>query len=68
MSYLFNNKKQKIAYKFIKGKSPGIIFIHGLKSDMNGLKALSIAKYAKNNRYAVASFIGCDKSVDKDTR
>jgi len=27
-----------------------------------------IAKYAKNNRYAVASFIGCDKSVDKDTR
>tara|TARA_B110000116_G_C16799341_1_gene569138 strand:- start:1281 stop:2015 length:735 start_codon:yes stop_codon:yes gene_type:complete len=56
MSYLFNNKKQKIAYKFIKGKSPGIIFIHGLKSDMNGLKALSIAKYAKKNKISYIRF------------
>ena len=47
MSYFVNNFNQKIAYKFFKGKSPGIVFIHGLNSDMKGLKATSIEKYAK---------------------
>ena len=42
MSYFVNNLNQKIAYKFFKGKSPGIIFIHGLNSDMEGTKAISI--------------------------
>mgnify|MGYP006177941977 CR=1 FL=1 len=56
MSYLINKKKQKIAYKIIKGKSPGIIFIHGLNSDMNGLKALSIEKYAKKNKLSFIRF------------
>ena len=45
MSYFINNLKQKIAYKFIKGKSPGIIFIHGYASDMEGEKALKIKDY-----------------------
>ena len=40
----------------IKGKSPGIIFIHGLNSDMNGLKAQSIEKYAKKNRLSFIRF------------
>ena len=56
MSYLINKKNQKIAYKMIKGKSPGIIFIHGLNSDMNGLKAQSIEKYAKKNRLSFIRF------------
>ena len=64
MSYLINNKNQKIAYKMIKGKSPGIIFIHGLNSDMTGLKALSIEKYAKKNKLSFIRFDcrGCGKS------
>ena len=57
MSYLINKENQKIAYKAVKGKSPGIVFIHGLNSDMNGLKALSIEKYAKKNKL---SFIRYD--------
>jgi len=56
MSYLINKKNQKIAYKMIKGRSPGIIFIHGLKSDMNGIKALSIEKYAKKNKLSFIRF------------
>ena len=56
MSYLINKKNQKIAYKMIKGKSPGIIFIHGLNSDMNGLKAQSVEKYAKKNRLSFIRF------------
>ena len=56
MSYLINKKNQKIAYKMIRGGSPGIIFIHGLKSDMNGKKALSIEKYAKKNKLSFIRF------------
>ena len=56
MSYLINKKNQKIAYKMIRGRSPGIIFIHGLNSDMNGKKALSIEKYAKKNKLSFIRF------------
>ena len=38
MAYYINNLNQKIAYKYNKGKSPGIVFIHGLNSDMQGIK------------------------------
>ena len=51
MPYFINNLNQKIAFKYIKGKSPGIIFIHGLNSDMNGEKALTIQKYAQKNNW-----------------
>ena len=56
MTYFINNINQKIAYKYIQGKSPGIIFIHGLNSDMNGKKALSIEKYAKKNKLSFLRF------------
>ena len=56
MSYLINNKNQKIAYKALKGKSPGIIFLHGLNSDMHGIKALSIEKYAKKHNLSYIRF------------
>ena len=56
MAYYINNFKQKIAYKYTKGKSPGIIFVHGLNSDMQGIKALSIEKYAKKNKLSFLRF------------
>ena len=56
MAYYFNNLNQKIAYNYIKGKSPGIVFIHGLNSDMQGLKALAIEKYAKKNKLSFLRF------------
>ena len=56
MSYLLNKKNQRIAYKRIAGKSPGLVFIHGLNSDMNGLKAVTIEKYAKKNKLAFIRF------------
>ena len=56
MSYLINKKNQKICYKKINGKLPGLIFIHGLNSDMNGLKAKSIEKYAKKNKLSLIKF------------
>ena len=56
MSYFVNNLYQKIAYKFSKGKSPGIIFIHGLNSDMEGIKAINIEKFAKKRGLSYLRF------------
>ena len=56
MSYLLNKNNQKIAYKASKGLSPGIVFIHGLNSNMNGTKALSIERYAKKHSLAFIRF------------
>ena len=49
MSFYKNKQNHKIAYKSLKGRGLGIIFIHGLNSDMNGAKAITVEKYAKKN-------------------
>jgi len=50
MRFYKNKQNHKIAYKSLKGRRLGIIFIHGLNSDMNGTKALSIERYARKNK------------------
>lgn len=50
MRFYKNKQNHKIAYKSLKGRRLGIIFIHGLNSDMNGGKALAIEQYAKKNK------------------
>ena len=49
MSFYKNKQNHRIAYKSLKGRGLGIIFIHGLNSDMNGAKALTVEKYARKN-------------------
>ena len=49
MRFYKNKQNHKIAYKSLKGRRLGIIFIHGLNSDMNGTKALTVEKYARKN-------------------
>ena len=56
MPYFINKKKERIRYKSINGKGPGIIFIHGLNSDMSGQKALSIERFARKNKLKFISF------------
>ena len=56
MPYFINKKKERIHYKSIKGKGPGIIFIHGLNSDMSGQKALSLERFARKKKIAVYPF------------
>ena len=56
MPYFINKKKERIRYKSLKGKGPGIIFIHGLNSDMSGQKALSIEKFARKNKMKFIRF------------
>jgi len=50
MRFYKNKQNHKIAYKSLKGRRLGVIFIHGLNSDMNGGKALAIEQYAKKNK------------------
>jgi len=56
MPYFINKLKQRIAYKKVKGRGPGIIFIHGLNSDMNGKKAITVEKYARKNKLNFVRF------------
>ena len=56
MPYFFNKLKQRIAYKTVKGREPGIIFIHGLNSDMNGKKAITVEKYARTHKLNFVRF------------
>ena len=50
MRFYKNKQNHKIAYKSLKGRRLGVIFIHGLNSDMNGGKALAVEQYAKKNK------------------
>ncbi|MDA8232939.1 MAG: alpha/beta hydrolase [Magnetospirillum sp.] len=41
-----------IAYRRTPGKSPGVVFFHGYRSDMNGTKALALEAYCRGKGYA----------------
>ncbi len=56
MPYFINKKKERIHYKSINGAGPGIIFVHGLNSDMSGQKALSLERFAKINKLRFIRF------------
>lgn len=45
-----------IAYRRSPGKNPGIVFIHGLRSDMNGNKALAIEAHCRETGRAFLCF------------
>ncbi len=55
-NYLFYKNKAYIAFHKLKGKDPGIIFLHGLNSDMTGNKALAIEKFAKRKKLSFIRF------------
>ena len=67
MSFYKNKQNHKIAYKSLKGRGLGIIFIHGLNSDMNGVKALTVERYARKNNlnFIRFDFRGHGKSEGK---
>jgi len=45
-----------IAYQATEGKTPGIMFLGGFMSNMNGLKALALEKHCKNKGHAFVRF------------
>jgi pimeloyl-ACP methyl ester carboxylesterase len=45
-----------IAYRRTAGKNPGVVFIHGLRSDMNGTKALALEAHCQETGRAFLCF------------
>ncbi|XP_027268385.1 mycophenolic acid acyl-glucuronide esterase, mitochondrial isoform X2 [Cricetulus griseus] len=56
LSFLNRTDLPNLAYKKLKGKNPGIIFIPGYLSDMNGTKALAIEEFCKSLGHAYIRF------------
>jgi pimeloyl-ACP methyl ester carboxylesterase len=45
-----------IAYRRSPGKNPGVLFVHGLRSDMNGSKALALEAHCRADSRAFLRF------------
>ncbi|XP_048202546.1 palmitoyl-protein thioesterase ABHD10, mitochondrial [Perognathus longimembris pacificus] len=56
LSFLNRPDLPNLAYKSLKGKTPGIIFIPGYLSTMNGTKALAIEEFCKSVGHAYIRF------------
>ncbi|XP_021519743.1 palmitoyl-protein thioesterase ABHD10, mitochondrial [Meriones unguiculatus] len=56
LSFLKRPDLPSLAYKRLKGKSPGVIFIPGYRSNMNGKKALAVEEFCKSLGHAFIRF------------
>ncbi len=50
------NQSRRIAYNRVKGQAPGVVFLSGHGSDMNGSKALFLEAWAKRHGQAYLRF------------
>jgi len=55
-NYLDTAQGRRIAYHRTDGKGPGIVFLGGFKSDMEGTKAVHLEEWAKNEGIAFLRF------------
>uniref|UniRef100_A0A671DIV6 Palmitoyl-protein thioesterase ABHD10, mitochondrial n=1 Tax=Rhinolophus ferrumequinum TaxID=59479 RepID=A0A671DIV6_RHIFE len=56
VSFLSRPDLPNLAYKRLKGKNPGIIFIPGYVSSMNGTKALAVEEFCSSLGHAYIRF------------
>ena len=54
--FLTTPQGHRIAYDRIGGREPGVVFLHGLRSDMTGTKALALADWARQTGRAFVRF------------
>ncbi|XP_030437838.1 transgelin-3 isoform X2 [Gopherus evgoodei] len=64
VSFLSRPDRPNLAYNKIKGKNPGVVFLPGLHSDMNGQKAVALQDFCKSLGHAFVRFdyTGCGSS------
>ncbi|XP_015261444.1 PREDICTED: mycophenolic acid acyl-glucuronide esterase, mitochondrial [Gekko japonicus] len=64
VSFLSRPDRPKLAYNKLKGKNPGVVFLSGLYSNMNGRKALALEDFCKSIGHAFVRFdyTGCGSS------
>ena len=54
--FLETPEGRRLAYHKVEGSSPGVVFIHGLNSDMNGEKAKTLEQVCRRRRTAYVRF------------
>ena len=54
--FLTTPQGRRIAYERVTGHGPGIVFLHGLRSDMTGTKAVALADWARRTGRAFLRF------------
>ena len=54
--FLTTPQGRSIAYDRIEGRGPGVVFLHGLRSDMTGTKAVALADWARRTGRAFLRF------------
>lgn len=54
--FLTTPQGRSIAYDRIMGRGPGVVFLHGLRSDMTGTKAVALADWARRTGRAFLRF------------
>ena len=54
--FLTTPQGRRIACDRITGRDPGIVFLHGLRSDMTGTKAVALADWARRTGRAFVRF------------
>ncbi|XP_068121595.1 palmitoyl-protein thioesterase ABHD10, mitochondrial [Hyperolius riggenbachi] len=64
IQHLVRQDLPKLAYQKLKGKSPGVIFLPGFASDMNGQKAVALEDFCKSlgHSYIRFDYTGCGSS------
>ena len=56
LQFLETPEGRRLAYRKLEGSSPGVVFIHGLNSDMNGTKAVALEQVCKRQGSAYVRF------------
>ncbi len=55
-NYLTTPQGRRLAYDRVEGRGPGIVFLHGFRSDMTGTKAEHLAAWARAEGRAFLRF------------
>lgn len=55
-SLFLNHHNHSIAYKHHKGKTPGVVFLSGFRSDMTGTKAQALKDHCKEHNISYTCF------------
>lgn len=56
VQYISRPDQPKLAYRRVKGKSPGVVFLPGYGSNMNGQKAEALEEFCKSLGHAYLRF------------
>lgn len=57
VSFLTRPDRPNIAYQKLKGRNPGVIFLPGFNSNMNGQKATALEDFCKSLGHAYIRYI-----------